>query len=80
VDSTGFIGDIMNTTMLGIVASLLVSVGTTVLIVGVIIWAIRRASRPQEDPAVAELKRRLAVGEISPVEFEVRMRALQEDR
>jgi uncharacterized membrane protein len=75
----GFVGDIMNMTILTVVGSLVVSIGTTVLIVGIIVWAIRRNSRPQEDPAVAELKRRLAMGEISPVEFEVRMRALEED-
>ena len=69
-----------NMTLLAIVGSLVVMLGTTVLIVGVIIWAIRRAAPPREDPAVAELKRRLASGEISPVEFEVRMRALEEDR
>ena len=49
----------------------------TVLILGFIAWVFRRASRPAEDPAVTELKRRLAAGEISPVEYEVRLRALQ---
>lgn len=52
------------------------TIGTTVLILAVVVWAIRRATPRAEDPAVAELKSRLARGEISPVEFEVRMRAL----
>ena len=52
------------------------TLGTTLLIVGVVVWAIRRATPKAEDPAVAELKSRLARGEISPVEYEVRHRAL----
>ena len=76
----GFMDDIMNMTMLAVFGSLAVTLGTTVLIVGVVIWAIRRNSRPQEDPAVAELKRRMAQGEISPIEYEVRMHALEDDR
>jgi len=75
-DVDGFV----NMTMLTVIGSLVVSLGTTVLIVGVIVWAVRRNSRPPEDPAVAELKRRMAQGEISPVEYEVRMRALEDDR
>jgi uncharacterized membrane protein len=73
------VDQIVNLTLIGVVGSLVVTLGTTLLIVGVIVWAIRRGSRPPEDPAVAELKRRLAQGEISPVEYEVRMRALEED-
>jgi uncharacterized membrane protein len=76
----GFMDDIMNMTMLAVFGSLAVTVGTTLLIIGVIVWSVRRNSRPHEDPAVTELKRRMAQGEISPVEFEVRMRALEDDR
>lgn len=50
---------------------------TTGLIVGVIIWAIRRQVPAGEDPAIAELKGRLARGEIDPTEYQVRLRALQ---
>jgi uncharacterized membrane protein len=46
------------------------------LTAGIIIFAFRRVSPAREDPAVTELKRRLAAGEISPVEYEVRLRAL----
>jgi uncharacterized membrane protein len=60
--------------------SLLVPLIITVLVVGVIVWAIRRSSPPREDPAVAELKARYARGEISPAEFEVRLRSLTQDR
>ena len=49
---------------------------TTLLVVGVIVFALRRAIPPAEDPAIAELKRRLAAGEISPIEYEVRVRAI----
>ena len=40
--------------------------------------AFGRGAKAQ-DPAVAELKRRLADGEITPVEYQVRLRALEED-
>jgi uncharacterized membrane protein len=49
----------------------------SLLVFVIIIYAFRRAVRPAEDPAVSELKRRLASGEISPAEYEVRLRALQ---
>ena len=45
--------------------------------VGAIVFALRRALPPAEDPGIAELKRRLAAGEISPVEYEVRVRAIE---
>ena len=71
IDLFSFVGPI-------VAVSLIVPIVTTVLIVGVIVWAIRRNTAPTEDPAVTELKARLARGEISPVEYEVRMRALQD--
>lgn len=61
-----------------IAVSLIVPLVTTGLIVGVIVWAIRRSSPAREDPAVAELKARLARGEIDPIEYQVRMRALRD--
>ncbi len=61
-----------------IVVSIIVPLVTVGLVVGVIVWAIRRNTPAREDPAVTELKARLARGEISPVEYEVRMRALQD--
>lgn len=75
----GFDG-LFNMTLVIFVGTLVAIVVMTLLIVGVVVWAIRRASPAREDPSVAELKRRLAQGEISPVEFEVRMRALQDER
>ena len=63
---------------LTIVAGTFLSIiATTLLVVGVIVFALRRATPPAEDPGVAELKRRLAAGEISPVEYEVRVRAIE---
>ena len=61
-----------------IAVSLIVPLVTTGLVVGLIVWAIRRSAPPREDPAVAELKTRLARGEIDPVEYQVRMRALRD--
>jgi uncharacterized membrane protein len=70
-DLFGFLGP----TMLFAFAVPLVITG---VVIGVIVWAIRRSVPPQEDPAVAELKERLARGEIDPAEFQVRMRALDD--
>ena len=61
-------------------ASLIVPLVITVLIIGVIVWAVRRNSAPREDPAVAALKERYARGEIDQAEFEVRLRSLTMDR
>jgi uncharacterized membrane protein len=58
-------------------ASLLIPVVITGVVLVVVIWAIRRSVPAREDPAVTELKARLARGEIDPVEYEVRMRALR---
>lgn len=70
-DPTGFMGGM-------IAVALIVPLVTTLLIVGVIVWAIRRNAPARDDPAVAELKDRLARGEIDPVEYEVRIRALRD--
>ena len=59
-----------------VMATVVTSLVITLLVIGVIVYALRRVTRPSEDPAIAELKRRLASGEITPVEYEVRMRAL----
>jgi uncharacterized membrane protein len=58
-------------------ATILLPLVITVLVIGGVVWAIRRSVPRVEDPAVAELKSRLARGEIDPVEYEVRLRALQ---
>ena len=71
IDLFDFVGPML-------VVSLVVPLITVGLVVGVIVWAIRRSAPASEDPAVAELKARLARGEISPVEYEVRMRALHD--
>jgi uncharacterized membrane protein len=67
-------GDFIGAT---IAFSLIVPLVTTILIVGVVVWAIRRSMPPREDPAVRELKARFARGEIDTAEYEVRMRALR---
>ena len=58
--------------------SLLLPLIMTGVIVGVVIWAIRRNTPRRESPAVEELKARLARGEIDPVEYQVRIRALHD--
>jgi uncharacterized membrane protein len=71
VDVFGWMGPIF-------AISLIVPLVITLLIIGVVVWSIRRSLPPREDPAVAELKARLARGEIEPVEYEVRIRALRD--
>ena len=71
-DPFGFFGPM-------VVLTLAVPIVTTVLIIGVIVWAIRRSVPPREDPAIAELKGRLARGEIDPTEYQVRLEALQRE-
>jgi putative membrane protein len=58
--------------------TLLLPLIVTGVIVGVVIWAIRRNTPRREEPAVEELKARLARGEIDPVEYQVRIRALRD--
>ena len=57
-------------------ATLLLPLIITIMVIGAIMWAIRRNSSPREDPAVSELKARLARGDIEPIEYEVRLRSL----
>jgi uncharacterized membrane protein len=61
-------------TIIGMVLSLAIPL----LIIGVIIWAIRRNAPAPRDPAEEELRTRLAAGEIDQAEFLVRMRALHD--
>lgn len=61
-------------------ATLLIPLVIAGLIVGLVVWAIRRNSAPREDPAIAELKGRLARGEIDTAEYQVRLRSLIRDR
>ncbi len=67
------VDQIVGVTMWSVIGSLVATVLVVVLILAVIVWAVRRSSPPREDPAVAELKARLARGEIDPIEFRVRM-------
>ena len=69
-DAGGFIGAT-------IVLAVIVPVVIMFLIIGMVVWTIRRSLPPREDPAVAELKGRLARGEIDTAEYEVRLRALR---
>lgn len=61
-------------------ASLIVPLVITVIVIGVVVWAVRRNSAAHQDPAVAELNARLARGDIDPIEYEVRLRSLTRDR
>ncbi len=60
------------------IVSILVSLAIPVIIIGVVIWAIRRNTAPRRDPAEESLRARLATGEIDQAEFLVRMRALHD--
>ena len=60
--------------------SILIPIVITGVVIGVVVWAIRRAVPSREDAAVLELRQRYARGEISPAEFEVRLRSLTQDR
>ena len=64
--------------MVAFVGIFVVAFIVVVLTFGMVLLAARRGARA-DDPAVAELKRRLADGEISPIEYQVRLRALEED-
>jgi uncharacterized membrane protein len=69
-DIGGFMDGVFLFTIVTVVASLAVPL----IIVGVVIWAIRR----RRDPAEEALRERLARGEIDQAEFLVRMRALHD--
>jgi uncharacterized membrane protein len=77
MDVQGLTDQIIGVTMWSIVGSLGVTLLITVIIVGVIVWVVRRSAPPREDPAIAELKARMARGEIDPMEFRVRMDELE---
>ncbi len=67
-------GAIFGFTAITIAVALLIPI----LIVGVVIWAIRRSAPARRDPAEEELRDRLARGEMDTAEFEVRLRTLRE--
>ena len=77
MSTQGLADSIIGATMWSVIGSLAVTVLITVLIVGVVVWAIRRSAPPHEDPAVAELKSRLASGQMDPIEYRVRMAELE---
>lgn len=58
--------------------TVLASLAIPLIIVGVVIWAIRRQAPRRRDPAEEALRERLARGEIDQAEFLVRMRALHD--
>ena len=70
----GFFDAIFGITILSVLASLAVPL----IIIGVVVWAIRRSAPKRRDPAEESLRARLATGEIDQAEFLVRMRALHD--
>ena len=70
----GFFDAIFGITIISVLASLAIPL----IIVGVVVWAIRRGAPPRRDPAEESLRARLATGEIDQAEFLVRMRALHD--
>ena len=73
-DVSGFMDGVMVMTLVSVVASLAIPI----VIIGVVIWAIRRNAPARRDPAEEALRVRLASGEIDQAEFLVRMRALHD--
>ncbi len=73
-DIGGIMDGVFLVTILSVVASLLIPI----VILGVVIWAIRRNTPARRDPAEEALRDRLARGEIEQAEFLVRMRALHD--
>ena len=59
-----------------VVLSLVVPIAITALVMGIIVWTIRRSVPTGRDAAVAQLRERLARGEIDPAEFQARFDAL----
>jgi uncharacterized membrane protein len=70
----GFFDGIMLVTIVSVAASLVIPI----VIIGVVIWAIRRSAPARRDPAEEALRERLARGEIEQAEFLVRMRTLHD--
>ena len=68
------IGGIMDGVFLFTIFSVVASLAIPLIVVGVVIWAIRR----RRDPAEESLRERLARGDIDQAEFLVRMRALHD--
>ncbi len=64
---------------LTVLLTMAVPVVITVIVIGTVVWAIRRATAPLQDPALTELRERLARGEIDPVEYQARLDALRAD-
>jgi uncharacterized membrane protein len=60
------------------IVGMLLSLAIPLVIIGVIVWAIRRNAPARRDPAEEELRTRLADGQIDQAEFLVRMRALHD--
>jgi len=73
-DIGGFLDGMVFFSLVTAIGSLLIPI----IIVGVVIWAIRRNSPARRDPAEEALRERLARGEIEQAEFLVRMRALHD--
>jgi uncharacterized membrane protein len=60
------------------IIGMLLSLAIPLVIIGVIVWAVRRNTPRRRDPAEEELRTRLADGQIDQAEFLVRMRALHD--
>ena len=72
IDLFGFLGPTM---LLAFAVPLL----TTVLVIGVIVWAIRRSVPPTRIPRSRSSSPASLVARSIPAEYQVRMRALEED-
>ena len=71
-------GGLMDGVFLITIVSVIASLAIPIVIIGVVIWAVRRNAPARRDPAEEALRERLARGEIDQAEFLVRMRALHD--
>jgi uncharacterized membrane protein len=63
-----------------VILSLVVPLVITGIVIGVIVWTIRRTIPTGRNAAIAELRDRLARGEIDPSEFQARVDALNSEK
>jgi uncharacterized membrane protein len=62
-----------------VLISLLIPIVITVIVIGTVVWAMRRAMPTGKDAAIQELRDRFARGEIDQSEFQARMDTLTKD-
>jgi len=65
--------------LITIIGAVILPLAITILVIGVIVWSMRRAIPSGKDAAIQELRDRFARGEIDQSEFQARMDALNRE-